>query len=276
MSSPGNPPAWPDLDELSELVRAAAREELLPRFADVLRHIKHDGSVVTAADHAMQDRLQAELARRWPEYAFLGEEMSGADHERLIQDGAPGLWCLDPLDGTTNYAAGLPFFGVSLALLVPDGPALGLVYDPLRDECFAARREAGARLNGAPLRATARAPELRRCVAVVDFKRLPRELARELGAHPPYGSQRNFGACSLEWCWLAAERFHIYLHGGQKLWDYAAGSLILKEAGARAATLADEEVFAFALAPRSVVAAVDPEIFAQWRTWLAARLVHGG
>lgn len=276
MSPPSASPALPDLEELSELVRAAAREELLMRFADVRRQIKLDGSVVTAADHAMQDRLQAELARRWPEYAFLGEEMSGADHERLVQGDAPGLWCLDPLDGTTNYAAGLPFFGVSLALLVPDGAVLGLVYDPVRDECFAARRGAGTTLNGRPLRATVRAPELRRCVAVVDFKRLPRDLARELGGHPPYGSQRNFGACSLEWCWLAAERFHIYLHGGQKLWDYAAGSLILKEAGAPAATLTGEEVFAFALAPRSVVAAVDLEVFARWRGWLAARLVDGG
>lgn len=269
-------PALPDLDELSALVRAAAREELLPRFADVQRHIKHDGSVVTAADHAMQDRLQVELARRWPDYAFLGEEMSGADHERLVAGDAPGLWCLDPLDGTTNYAAGLPFFGVSLALLMPEGPTLGLVYDPVRDECFTARRGEGTRLNGVSLRTTARAPELRRCVAVVDFKRLPRALARELGARPPYGSQRNFGACSLEWCWLAAARFHVYLHGGQKLWDYAAGSLILKEAGAPSATLAGEDVFAFALAPRSVVAAVDPETFAVWKSWLAARLVDGG
>src|SRR5690606_37453944 len=101
-------------------------------------------------------------------------------------------------------------------------------------------------------------------------------LARELGACPPYGSQRNFGACSLEWCWLAAARFHIYLHGGQKLWDYAAGSLVLKEAGAPAATLTGEEVFALDLAPRSVVAAIDPETFAKWQKWLAARLVDGG
>lgn len=275
-------PALPQLAELSELVRAIAQTELLPRFAahegaagaghrGVERFVKGDGSVVTAADHAMQERLRAELARRWPQYALLGEEMSTGTHESLIPLAHDGLWCLDPLDGTTNYAAGVPFFGVSLALLQADGPVLGLVYDPLRDECFSAQRGRGAWRNGAPLRVTTTAPaELRRCLAVVDFKRLPRPLAAALGSTPPYGSQRNFGACSLEWCWLAAGRFHLYLHGGQKLWDYAAGSLIAAEAGIPAATLDGEPVFAFGLTSRSVVAAMDPGSFERWAAWAAS------
>jgi len=274
--------ALPSLDALSELVRAAARAELLPRFvareaagateaAGVERFVKGDGSVVTAADHAMQERLATELARRWPQFALLGEEMSGAAHASLMPQAQDGLWCLDPLDGTTNYAAGVPFFGVSLALLKIDGPVLGLVYDPLRDECFSAERGRGAWRNGVALRATTVAPdELRRCLAVVDFKRLPRPLAAALGSAPPYGSQRNFGACSLEWCWLAAGRFHLYLHGGQKLWDYAAGSLIAAEAGMPAATLDGEPVFSFGLASRSVVAAVDRPSFERWTAWTAS------
>lgn len=263
----------PPLSELSELLRAAAHAELLPHFsgagqAGIERFVKGDGSVVTAADHAMQERLRAELARRWPQHAFLGEEMSGAAHESLLPLADRGLWCLDPLDGTTNYAAGVPFFGVSLALLNADGPVLGLVYDPLRDECFSAVRGAGAWCNGAPLRVHATAPaELHRCLAVVDFKRLPRALSAALGAAPPYGSQRNFGACSLEWCWLAAGRFHLYLHGGQKLWDYAAGSLIAAEAGIPATTLAGEPIFSFGLSSRSVVAALDRSSFARWTEW---------
>ncbi len=263
-------------------MRDAARAELLPRFAareaagpteriGVERFVKGDGSVVTAADHAMQARLTAELARRWPQYALLGEEMSGAAHASLMPQAQEGLWCLDPLDGTTNYAAGVPFFGVSLALLKIDGPVLGLVYDPLRDECFTAERGRGAWRNGVVLRTTTAAPdELRRCLAVVDFKRLPRPLAAALGSAPPYGSQRNFGACSLEWCWLAAGRFHLYLHGGQKLWDYAAGSLIAAEAGIPATTLDGEPVFSFGLASRSVVAAVDRPSFERWAAWNAS------
>ena len=76
-------------------------------------------------------------------------------------------------------------------------------------------------------------PHIRNAMANVDFKRLGKRLAGELAAAPPYSSQRNYGAGTLEWCYLAAGRFDLYLHGGQKLWDYAAGSLILEEAGGR-------------------------------------------
>ncbi len=223
----------PELADLQRLVRDAARAELLPRFAAVTRHVKTDGSLVTEADHAMQQRMQRELAARWPAYAFLGEEMAGDEQERLTRETVRGLWCLDPLDGTSNFAAGIPFFAVSLALLLDGRPALGLVYDPVRDECFMARQGEGAQ--------------------------------------PPYGSQRNFGSSSLEWCWLADGRFHLYLHGGQKLWDYAAGWLILSEVGGYSATLDGEEVFALGLAPRSVVAARDSRLFSSWQAWLRAQ-----
>jgi len=259
----------PALTDLRRLVRDAARTELLPRFSDVTRHVKTDGSLVTTADHAMQRRLQQELAEHWPAYALLGEEMGNDEQERLTRVAADGLWCLDPLDGTSNFAAGIPFFAVSLALLVEGRPALGLVYDPVRDECFSAARGQGARLNDVPLASPAAvADDLRRAIACVDFKRLDRALAARLAAGPPYGSQRNFGSSSLEWCWLADGRFHLYLHGGQKLWDYAAGNLILTEAGGTAATLAGEAVFRLGLASRSVVAARDSRLFSSWQTWL--------
>lgn len=260
----------PSRETLRDIVRTAAREELMPRFADVIRHIKHDGSVVTEADVAMQHRLKSDLARHWPEYDFLGEEMAGHEHEQLTATAGKGMWCVDPLDGTSNYATGIPFFAVSLALIIDGRPQIGLVYDPVRDECFMARRGEGAWLNDIALGVhEPPAPEvLRRCIAAVDFKRLAAPLAAQLGAHPPYGSQRNFGASSLEWCWLADGRFHLYLHGGQKLWDYAGGSLILAEAGGRAATLDGEEVFHYGLPPRSVVAAVTPALFSAWKAWL--------
>lgn len=262
--------ALPSLTELGELVRATARRHLLERFSAVQHHaVKDDGSLVTEVDHAMQASLQTELARRWPQYGFLGEEMSGAEHARLAATTAGGLWCLDPLDGTSNYAAGVPFFAVSLALLMDGQPALGLVYDPVRDECFTARRDGGAWLNDVPLNLSAiAAREMRRSIACVDFKRLHPSLAARLATQPPYGSQRNFGASSLEWCWLADGRFHLYLHGGQKLWDYAGGSLILAEAGGVARTLAGDPVFALVLEPRSVVAATHAGLFSAWSSWL--------
>ena len=262
----------PDLKVLRQLMRTCAQEELLSRFADVGRHVKRDGSIVTDADHAMQDRVQQELARHWPEFQFLGEEMSGhMKQEVLTASGRNGLWILDPLDGTSNFAAGVPFFSVSLALLIDGRPEIGLVYDPIRDECFVAQRGRGSWLNGLSMgtQAPVHLP-LARTIAVVDFKRLDRALAAKLGAAPPYGSQRNFGSSALDWCWLADGRFHVYLHGGQKLWDYAAGILILTEAGGQAVTLDGEEVFTSGLDSRSVVAARDPELFQIWKVWVAA------
>jgi len=259
----------PSLKILRALVRMCSEEELMPRFADVGRSLKRDGSIVTEADHAMQDRVQQELAAHWPQYAFLGEEMPATEHAKLATSQEQGLWVLDPLDGTSNFAAGIPFFSVSLALLIRGQVEIGMVYDPVRDEAFYAQRGVGSWLNGLSL--GTRAPlglPVARSIAVVDFKRLESGLAGRLGANPPYGSQRNFGSSALDWCWLADGRFHIYLHGGQKLWDYAAGSLILSEAGGLAETLAGESVFAAGLASRSVIAARDADLFREWSTWL--------
>ena len=256
----------PELNFLQKRVRVVAQQILVPRFADVQRRVKLDGSVVTDVDHAMQNRLQAELAEHWPQYAFLGEETPASERAGLVNGTDKGMWCVDPLDGTTNYAAGVPFFSVSLALLIQGRPLLGVVYDPVRDECFTAQKGRGAWLNDKALGTRSLTPlSLERSVAAVDFKRLSAPLAVRLATQHPYGSQRNFGACSLEWCWLAAGRFHVYLHGGQKPWDYAAGCLILSEAGGRALTLEGEDIFAAGLTTRSVAAALDPVLFAAWR-----------
>jgi len=267
----------PDLDALRQIVRSAARELLLPHFADVLRHVKLDGSVVTEVDHAMQDRLQADLAKHWPEYKFLGEETPARERHKLAALQNKGLWCVDPLDGTTNYAAGIPYFAVSLALLNQDGVAIGLVYDPVRDECFLAEKGEGTWLNGTRLGTASNTPNppLMSSIAVIDFKRLEASLAARLISHRPYGSQRYFGASSLEWCWLADGRFHVYLHGAQHPWDYAGGSLILAEAGGQALTLAGEQITIDGLKKCSVVAALDPSLFNAWKAWLAG-IGNGG
>ena len=263
-------PVWPELEELHELVAQIADEELVPRFAEAERRFKADGSIVTEADLAVQRRLGAALAERWPAYRLLGEEMSAPEQAALLAEPGPGLWCLDPLDGTSNFAAGLPFFAVSLALLRDGAPVLGLVYDPIRRECFTARRGAGAWLNGAPLGQRVPQLELARCIAAVDFKRLAPALAARLAAEPPYSSQRSFGSVALDWCWLAAGRFHVYVHGRQRLWDFAAGWLILEEAGGRSQTLEGEAVFRAGTGPRSALAALAGPLFEQWRGWFGA------
>lgn len=266
--------ALPDLDRLTDIVRRAAREELLPRFTRVTHeHMgehKADGSILTEADLAIDARLRAELQRYWPEIGFLSEEMEPAEQQRLLDAHERPLWCLDPLDGTSNFAAGIPFFGVSLGLLCDGRVEIGLIYDPIRDECFTSRRGAGAWLNGVRLQTAPIGLPLKQCIALIDLKRLTPELRRRLIDAQPYHSQRNFGSCALEWAWLAAGRGHVYLHGGQKLWDFAAGTRLFAEAGGTAFTLEGEEVFVPRLVARSAVAAPDPALARQWLEWLQA------
>lgn len=255
------------LADLQSIVLPAARDELLPRFARVERRHKVDGSVLTEADLAMQERIAGQLQQQFPGTDFLGEEMTVAEQKQLLQSDKP-VWCLDPLDGTSNFAAGIPYFCVSLALLQQGEVVLGLVYDPVRDECFSADAANGALLNGSPLATVASGLSLRRATALIDFKRLEPDLARRLVSDIPYASQRSFGAVALDWCWLAAGRSHVYLHGRSNMWDYAAGNYIFLAAGGFASTLEGEPVFSHELVPRSSVAAVDQPLFSQWCKYL--------
>ena len=266
-NEPGLPPDL-ELAQIIEIVRDCAREELLPRFARVGYRFKPDGSILTEADLAMDRRLHAELIERWPDTAFLSEEMPESQQLALLDRPSVPLWCLDPLDGTSNFAAGVPLFAVSLALLLEGRSLMGVIYDPVRDECFSARAGNGAWLNGERLQPRRIDIPLARTLALVDLKRLPSSLAKRLAKRPPYASQRNLGTCAIEWCWMAAGRGHVYLHGGQRLWDHAAGSLILSEAGCCSCTLDGEPVFKTTMAPRSVISCADPKLFADWRDWL--------
>lgn len=258
------------LDAIPQLLRGAGREELLPRFHGSLTvSEKADGSLVTSADHAVDRRLRTELGRLFPGIPVLSEEQSrDAQQAALASHGS--CWLLDPLDGTTNFAGGMPFFAISLALIDADGVAYGATYDPVRDELFSAERRQGLRLNGdsPKLRSTDPAAALSQCTALVDYKRLPHRLAVALVSEPPFRSQRNLGACALEWAWLAAGRADLYLHGGQALWDSAAGTLMLTETGGCLTTLQGGPVFRRSLEKPSAVAARSPALQDAWREWL--------
>ncbi len=258
----------PDIEQLCDIVATVAAEELLPRFRHVERCFKSDGSIVTEADLAMQQGLKEALQERWPEIALLGEEMTPLEQQTLLEGSSPGLWVLDPLDGTSNFATGVPYFSVSLALLIEGGPVLGVVYDTVRDECFSAISGGGSRLNGEPIQPVTSAPPLEQSTALIDFKRLSSELACHLAAKPPYSSQRSFGSVALDWCYLACGRGHLYLHGRQKLWDYAAGWLVASEAGVSSSTLEGEAFWPAALTPVSAVAAVNSDSFRAWRNYI--------
>lgn len=260
----------PARDQLRELLRECAQTELIPRFRSAQHELKSDGSLVTDADFAMQRAVSAHLNAVTPAIVVLGEESPEQVVAPVFESEEAMFWCLDPLDGTTNYASGVPVFSVSLALIQNRRPILGAIYDPVRDEFFFAQRGAGAYLNDQPLRSSNQKSTivLRNGVGMVDFKRLSPDLAQRLAVSPPYSSQRSFGSVALDWCWIAAGRAHVYLHGKQKIWDYAAGWLILDEAGGCSATLEGEPVFDGSFRSRSAVAALDRAVFEEWSSWL--------
>lgn len=271
-----------DLEKLKSLVKIAAHEELLSEFGHSTFEYKDDGSVVTPADLAMQNRMQKELKQIWPQYEMLGEEMTEAEQQRVIDNDesnkSQGYWCIDPLDGTSNFAAGLPFFAVSIALIVNKQQQMGLIYDPVHDEMFTAIKGQGAWLNDEPLSnsekslnqnaAEDKSVAAKHIVAEIDMQRLPERLAIKLVTDSSHISQRNIGSSAIDWCWMAAGRFDLYLHGGQKLWDYAAGSLIFSESGGHSISLDEQSVFRGKLEIRSALASPDENIFDYWHEWI--------
>ncbi len=260
------------IEALQQRLCAAADTELLQRFKRVDAEIKADGSLVTEADLLMQERMKRELADLCPEYGFLGEEMSHEQRQAQLESAGTGLWILDPLDGTSNFAVGIPYFAVSLALVIDREVRLAVVYDPCRREFFHALPGQGAWLNGQPLGRRRPLTPLAKGIGLVDYKRLPRALALRLAESPPYGSQRSFGSVALDFCWVAAGRVHVYLHGRHDLWDYAAGLSILHETGGHSVTLEGQRNPPLGLQPRSTAAALDEDLFREWCAWLEISL----
>ena len=251
-------------------VKLVTAEEIMPRYLKVTHQHKSDGSLCTEADLAAQSALTRKL-QSILSVPVLGEEMEVAEQHALWEACHDGLWCIDPIDGTSNFVCGLPYFAVSVALMRAGESVLGVVYDPVANEMFSAERERGAFLNGEKLVGREPMGDMARALACVDMKRLKKKLVAKLATDPPYSSQRNFGASALDWCYTAAGRFEMYLHGGQKLWDYAAGSLILSESGGHACCIDNDDFSQGDIWQRSVIAARDEKLFEQWKSWIRAQ-----
>lgn len=259
------------LNQLIHLVRHVAQTEVMPRFLEVSVSKKHDGSLLTEADVA----AQAAFARGLQgiiDCPMLGEEMSSAEQCALWQHNQQGLWVVDPIDGTNNFINGLPHFALSVAFVAQGCAQMGVVYNPVSQELFYAQRGHGAYLNGEQLPLRKVNKPLSDAIAGVEVKYLRSgKLASRMHTLSPVGSQRSMGCSTLDWCYLAAGRYDVYVHGGQRLWDYAAGALIYEEAGGQLATLegdafwSGQHVFS-----RSVIAALQPALFEQWLKWIRA------
>ena len=263
--------SYEDLIAIQQIIRDVSAHSLSVYYECSTADYKADGSIVTEADLAMQRELTSELAERYPRVEMLGEEVGKTEQQRVI-DSDHDYWCLDPVDGTTNFHATVPLFSVSLGLICHGEIILGVVYDPNRDECFGAVKGEGFWINGRRVSRPDQPDSLRNAIAFIDFKRLDPALSTSLVQDTPYKSQRNIGTCALEWAWLAAGRVNLLLHGRERIWDYAAGVLLTQEAGGKCETFDAEPIFRQTLKPRSVIAASNPELFELWASRVRSAL----
>ncbi len=217
----------------------------------------HTIDLVTETDRRSEEFLIDAIKRRWPGSAIVAEE--SGEHA-----GSNGLWYVDPLDGTVNFAHGVPIFSVSIAYAEGGVVQLGAVYNPMSDECFCARRGEGAFLNGRRLRVSETA-QLANALLVTGFpydiwenpdnnlENFARFAVRTQGV-------RRLGSAALDLCFVAAGRFDGYWELRLKPWDVAAGGLIAAEAGAVVTNLRGGEDY---LSPPQSILAANPAIHKQ-------------
>ncbi len=256
------------LSAIEAILEQAGKDIILPAFdASVQSSTKTDGSIVTETDLASQQFIQHGLKTLDANIAFLGEEMTEAEQLHCLQQNHAQYWCLDPLDGTSNFMAHFPGFAISLALIENGMVTLACIHDPVRGETFTAIRGHGAYLNTRAIVAS-RLAQVANAVGFIDFKRLDPALAAALATQPVYRSQRNIGSCALEWAWLAAGRGQFIIHGGEKIWDFAAGSLLASEAGCMVGNFDHAPLFPCSALSSPVLAACQPAIHASLKLHL--------
>lgn len=232
------------LEKLLELACAAALAggaQLNAHFGRLQQNAiqrKALGDYASKADLAAEEAIAAVLAEAGNAFGFLGEE-TGTRHAA-----AERRWVVDPLDGTSNFIWGIPYFAVSIALCDSQGELLGVVYDPLREEMFTAIRGEGARLNGAALAPLGqKSPE----EAIVSMSMPVRGQLKVISRDRFFGSLsdiadetagvRRLGSAALDLAYVAAGRLDGYFEDGLSHYDYAAGKLLAQEAGALVTSL---------------------------------------
>lgn len=229
----------PDPLLLATAVEAVVRagDLQMARLGTAVR-VDRKGSIdlVTEVDVAVEQMVRALIAERFPDHRVLAEELDEAGG----RESSPFCWVFDPIDGTTNYAHGLPIFCASLALEVDGVATVGAVYDPTRRELYTAERGIGAWLNGAPLRVSG-ATSLLDSMLCTGFPYNVHDSVEEVvGLFGRFVGQaravRRLGSAALDLCYVAAGRFDGFWEQRLHPWDTAAAALIVAEAGGRVTT----------------------------------------
>ena len=217
-----------------EIVLRAGDIQLARRESGFSVSKKGEIDLVTEVDLECEHMCRAVLAERFPDHDVLAEEQGTGP---FAPKGSRHRWVFDPLDGTTNYAHGLPIFCASLGLEIDGRVQVGAIYDPTRKELFTAERGHGAYLNGQALRVSS-TPLLGDALLVTGF---PYDVHKHTGDLVAMFAAflgraravRRLGSAALDLCYVAAGRFESFWEQHLKPWDVAAGGLIVEEAGGR-------------------------------------------
>lgn len=226
---------------LAEMLRRAAQAEILPRFrnlaADSIRTKTSDLDLVTDADEAAERFLEAEILRAFPDALVIGEEGVSKDARLLDALGDADLtFILDPVDGTLNFASGLPLFGVMAAVVVKGEVVCGIILDPISDDSAMAVRGEGAWIQKpdgttTPLHA-AHAVPLSQMTGNVSWRFLPEDLRSVVtGNFPQVAMAADFRCSAHTYRLIASGHLHFSFSSSVMPWDHAAGWLIYREAG---------------------------------------------
>ena len=220
---------------LTTAVEAVVRagDVMIERFgSDVRVDMKGAIDLVTDVDVAIEREFRSRIAERFPSHTVLGEEMGGS----AVAPEGP-CWVFDPIDGTTNFAHGLPIFCSSLALEIDGVAQVAAVYDPTRRELFTAERGGGAFLNGKPMHVS-KAQTLLESVLVTGFPYdVHSRVAEIVGLFAEFVGRaravRRLGSAAIDLCYVAAGRMDGFWERDLNAWDIAGGALLVAEAGGR-------------------------------------------
>ncbi|MGN1357126.1 MAG: inositol monophosphatase family protein [Succinivibrionaceae bacterium] len=208
---------------------------------------KQKNDLVSNVDRECEQAIREFILNKYPTHGFLGEEGGIIKARKAAEDDAKKvkrrvrpdnneyLWIVDPIDGTTNFVRGIPHVAVSIALKINGRTELGVVYDPIRDEMFKALRGQGCELNDHRLR-VAEAPRLDGTIIATSFPHRKRHLVPYytdvlLRVFNDCADIRRAGTASLDLAYVAAGRLDGYFEMGLNSWDFAAGELMVREAG---------------------------------------------
>ncbi len=261
-----------ELNTLLKVAQTAAKSaaQLLlekfrqPQKLSIANKGYHD--IVTDADRQAELCIIKTIAQHYPEHSILGEE-SGS------KTGSSYCWIIDPIDGTVNFARGVPQFCISIALKKDEQFLLGLVYDPTRDELFTAIHQQGAWLNQQPIKISQQTSLENALLATGFPSKQPEKLATYLAGFkqlfPPTLGVRRGGSAALDLAYIAAGRFDGFWEFDLKIWDIAAGIVLLAETGGVICDLTGGENY-----PEKGVIAGTPKVVTAMRDRLSSNSAH--